>query len=420
MSSIRWRRQPNWFIDGENLSGLASDRNDGHDITHPIRHAETLFHRLGPRAYMHDLTMQINMMSSLQSGDYFVLDVLQGPNFTINVQGTKKTAGLPSGTITTYVDVNRAVGSETMPKITDTALSAGGFSAVIGKLVKITAGARSGTSFFTMKDLTAKTARISTPVLLSGSSGPVTGTRKVLAATDPYQVYDLPNIPLGMIRLDIAHNQNAPTINSWATFNSIGLNGNVSSELLTAGPYIDFMDCIITACFYQSDYYNGHNVLYLPNTFGGIGVENCASWATLAGGMLGGGLFTSSSTLYFDQDFLFQGCGSMGQLGGNTFTTGTCAAFDSTGSGVFAVSNTGRWGTSASGPDGIEALWGTNNTGYGFRCAGGSLIATAVFPTVNKGLGLGREVRVGATDKLWTDMPYTETVNGSVVGLSDY
>jgi hypothetical protein len=422
MSEVRFRRQPNWYIDGENLSGLASDRNDGHDITHPIRHWETMFRRLGPRAYIHDLAMTINVMSSLQSGDFAVLDMLIGKNSNIAVLGTKKTAGLPVGTITTAVDVNRTVGAETMPKITDTALGAGGFSTAIGKLVKITGGVRSGTSFFTMKDLTAKTARITTPMLLSASSGPLGATRKVLVNGDPYQVYDLPNVPLGLFHIECASNQNNPSFTNWFTCNSILIDHNISSEIATVGSYIGIGDCILSGTFIQSDFWASYNTLYTPASiggFGGIGIENCASFACIGGGILNGGMFATSSAIVFDLDFLFQAMPSVcGLLGGCQITTGTCAFFDGTsGLGLLAIPTGCRWDSVTYSES--EQLWGTNNNGCAVRVSGGHL-KYGVLPTINKGLGMGREIRVGATEKTWAEMPYTETLNGSYVGLTEF
>lgn len=413
MSSIRWRRQPNWYIDGSNVSGLASDRNDGHDATHPIRHWETMYRRLGKRAYLRDLAMNINVMSSLQSGDCAFFDYEIGDNCTIQVTGTRTTAGLPSGTMTTYVDVNRTVGAETMPKITDTALGAGGFSSAIGKLTRIPSGPRAGTSFFTVKDLGSKTVRMTTPVTTDAPTTFAFTTRQVPVTTDPYQVYDLPVVPVGIFEIHAAVNKSVIDGNfTWFSADSIDLNFNNGSGLLSRGPYVGLTNCIVRSVFIDSDFLTTSNTL-INGSF-----QNYGPFLTFqGGGVLGTFTLWGGVFLAFDYDFLCQGPSSTipsVNTGCRAFV-GTMAFFDVNRSRCFSVTENGFMDVEGyiDAPGGV--LWGTNNTGpvevFGNLTSGvGGLLQ------VNKGLGLGREVIIGGTNKLWDDMPYTENASaGSVV-----
>lgn len=413
---VRWRRQPNWFIDGENLSGLASDRNDGHDITHPIRHWETMYRRLGPHAYLHDINMAVTVMSSLQAGDHAAIDVLIGPNCSVVCTGTKKTAGLPSGTFTTYTDVNRTVGAESMPKIADTALSGAGFSTSLNRLVKITGGARADTGFFLTKDLGSKTARMTTPVTIAAPALYTVATRKVPVATDPYQIYDLPVVPVGFINAQLATNNGIIDVTGgYVQFNSLDLDMGSSAVVWARGVEMAFVDSIIRNGFFDSDYWICGNCLFPgPN----ITVSTYGPFPTIqAGAAYGSPAFWTGAIITLDFDFLVQG-GVIGVLStGSRLLCGKVAFFDTVAQRSFQVTEGALWSI-ATLSDGAGMLWGTNNAGP-FDVLGQMTMSSGSTFQLNQGLGRGREIRIGGTEKLCTELPYGE-FTGAYAGATPF
>ena len=70
----------------------------------------------------------------------------------------------------------------------------------------------------------------------------------------------------------------------------------------------------------------------------------------------------------------------------------------------------GTWIQSGAVPD-----WGTNNAGHGIIVASSSVYSYSTLPTVNSGLGAGREARVGGTDKLYAAVPFIEPANNAAL-----
>jgi hypothetical protein len=62
--------------------------------------------------------------------------------------------------------------------------------------------------------------------------------------------------------------------------------------------------------------------------------------------------------------------------------------------------------------------WGTNNTGHGISIVSTGNYTYATKPTVNGGLGAGREAIIGGTDKLYAAVPYIEGANNAALVLS--
>jgi hypothetical protein len=412
MSSARWRRQPTWVINKD----TGSDRNDGHDSAHALQHWEELYRRWGPRAYLRDLTCTISCETALASGDYMFLDVVLGNATTITVNGTKTTAGLPSGTLTTYVDVNRTVGAESMPKITDTALGASGFSGSVDKLCKITGGARAGTGFFIVKDLGSKTARISTPVTIDTPLNYLTPTRKVPAVTDPYQVYNLPSIAVGDVHCELGTNKAVvDAVGGYVLFNQLNLDVRASGTLFARGPLFGFQECILNQPIIDSDFYQNTNCLHLP--VAGASWANQGPYGAVAAGATKGSIAIFGGQFFaIDFDHYLQPSSLISLFNtGSRVLVGSMAIFDGTPSRTLIIEAGTEVQQSASGD--ADALWGTNNNGWGIDCRGTLTYVNATALAVNKGLGAGREVRIGGTDKLWSDLPYFENLNGASVSL---
>jgi hypothetical protein len=124
--------------------------------------------------------------------------------------------------------------------------------------------------------------------------------------------------------------------------------------------------------------------------------------------------------LYFDADFAFTMPLSVGVAGSTADNAPAsvrlgCVFFSCGGDGLIVGQNGAlqiRIGEFAS-----DAVYGTVG-GFGARVhAGGKLFYTTK-PTINAGLGAGREARVGGTNKLWSEIPYLEPANGAVLAFA--
>lgn len=105
-------------------------------------------------------------------------------------------------------------------------------------------------------------------------------------------------------------------------------------------------------------------------------------------------------------------------VGGNGLVASQGAAlFDrSTSNSTIQISGGGVWQQIGSVPD-----WGTGNAGYAITIASLSGYHYATKPTVNSGLGSGREARVGGVDTLYSAIPaggYVNPDNGASIVLT--
>ena len=127
-----------------------------------------------------------------------------------------------------------------------------------------------------------------------------------------------------------------------------------------------------------------------------------------AGGIAsGGGVFVRFGDVYVDSDFILQNS-SFSVNAGSTVHSGYMCSFDSTSADCITVLEFGQWCSSTTYESG-NLLYGSLNTGHAVRVKTGGGFAYSTKPTINVGLGAGRECLVGAVDRLWSAIPYADS-----------
>jgi hypothetical protein len=119
----------------------------------------------------------------------------------------------------------------------------------------------------------------------------------------------------------------------------------------------------------------------------------------------------ASAYVALDYDELFEG-GAITIFRGGTIEVGTACIFRKNGAAVGI--NPGGTLIAIQQFEGISALWGTANTnGLTINTTGNLLYQGGRPPTVNAGLGLGREILLGQTNRLYSELPIF--ANGSTI-----
>ncbi len=218
VSDPKWAARTTWYI-----SSAGSDDADGGSSDAPLRTVGELFARLADNPLPAGVTVYV--LTSLNESRL----AFQGNNEPDNThwlyfEGVPTVAA--TGTVATVTNWSGA--SNTDGVIT------GSSSLVphVGKLLRITGGAREGARFWIVKNTTGTTVRI-TPVL-DGSYSPTTTNLQV---GDPYEVLSLPHladtltvvhgtdVQFALVSLGTSDNAHGILVNGAATFDGCQLYG---------------------------------------------------------------------------------------------------------------------------------------------------------------------------------------------------
>jgi hypothetical protein len=179
----------NWYLD----QTIGSDSNDGLTALSPLKTPVELTCRLGPRAlWDHSVTVHVGINGL---GDLLcVRGDLSGQNNFVDVIGTP-TVLLDAGTIATFAAVDH-----TVPRSTQlTATGVADWTPYIGKRIRITSGARSGTIMWIMlanpDGSGVATARVQPPARIdtAGITQPFATTTPIVG--DPIVIESVPYVP---------------------------------------------------------------------------------------------------------------------------------------------------------------------------------------------------------------------------------
>jgi len=243
---------------------------------------------------------------------------------------------------------------------------------------------------------------------------------------DVFDVVDLPTLNVGKI-VSMRASQSAiaalPTRNT-TVFDSLIPSGGTSAFTcgIETNHEIFFTRSVIHNLFLSGT----GNFNYYRLAGGGGGLAGSTSFASIVGagafletlqtGFLdtgvsisAGGTFSGRVDTYFQNSQLFASAGARISTRGIAFhdrlLANTTVVVFQGGVIVSASSTVGDWGT--------------NNAGFGLDIRSGgffSYTGTAK-PSINSGLGVGREARIGGTDKLYANVPYIEGANGAALAL---
>lgn len=405
-------KQPTWFLS----AATGSNRNSGIDSAHPLRDCEERQRRVG-RAPVRQPTT-ITYMDSPSASDCEVFDrVPIGVGGSLMIQGTLTV--VTSGTLTGFTGFNRATQSKNI--ISDTGL-AGGFAAHVGRFCRITGGARVGTVWSITKDLGGGSAEIASPGITTATSFG-SFARSTPQTGDPYDIVTAPILRAGAMDF-IAGSQQRPTTG----FNRVIVQdleidfGNKTSGVSTdfaSGISSDYVAAQLTRCKLDAVSVRGSSLRVFQCYHSGyILVAVGASVFMNAGAHTSHIQINTGAYARLDFDELFQG-GQITLSRGGYVEIGTACVFDKVGDGI-ALNAGGVALCSPLSDAATSALWGNGNTGRGVNLNSGARLhwysgAGGAKPTINAGLGLGREVMLGDADFLYADIP--AEARGAAMGL---
>ncbi len=405
-------RQATWHIS----AATGSNSNSGLDAAHPIRDCEERWRRCGTSYVVEQPTTIVYHDSPPASDVELFNDVMIGYGGSLTLEGIRTVVA--TGVLTSFTAFDRA--AQTKNIIADTNLS-GGFAAHLGRYMRITAGPRAGTDWVITKDLGGGSAEISTPGATS-SVGLGTFTRATPQTGDAYEIVTVPSLTAGTLAFAAGSQQGqAATGFNRVIIQDLELDfGNKVSGITTdlrSGIVGHFVDPLLIRCKLDAMTSLAYPIRFFQCYHYGYVIIAAGSYASLRAGAHTSHLQTNSGGhAILDMDELFQG-GQITVGRGSSIEVGTACVFDKNGQGV--AINPGATLICEPIGDGVTALWGTNNATQGITInAGGGLYywngTGGAKPTVNAGLGSGREVLLSVTDYVYANVPAVS--NNAVMG----
>jgi len=402
-------RQPNWHIN----SAAANNRDTGVDAAHPLRDWGELARRLGRGSWLFRQPTTITIAGSLPATDpvYFPAAVT-GYGAQLTIQGAAATA-VATGTISTFTAFSAA--GQTLDTVAVSWLTGGSsFAPYVMKFMRIVGGPRAGVTWGISRDLGSSTAEISNP----GLSAPLTPplqmgygfTRTIPVAGDTFEIVSLPSAHCG----------------EWSF--SLGSTMNTSSALgsvLLTGLSLQWSDTLATINSFSPAGIRGDNIIVNASRCELIA---CATKVQQLRGMQNiftDGRSVSGGNVNFQANLQSRGFAGSGahhfllsdaiaRIDNGEALEGSALTVNAGGSTTIASMRQSR------APFGINLqvganvffgsdVWGTANVDEGIKVKS---LARAHYqaglaPSVNAGLGAGREVKLGDLSVLYSDLPMT-------------
>jgi hypothetical protein len=389
--SPTWAKQATWFIDpvngnDENVGATAGAGN-------ALKTDAERQRRWGVNAVLRQGTT-VTYVSDLADTDPTNYDASLGPGGSLTIQGTMTV--VKSSTLDVVTSMNR--GTQTPWSATSTVAFDG---TEVGKFIRITGGANVGAIWGVVKNNGGGSLRFTTPGIPNPAA--FSFTRKTPVHLDPYDVVTPSVVPVGTWKFPVTTGAAYGAV----TIQNAHLQFGAGIGLLQTGSAI----VAIGSCVLDGASMSGPNVVGMVGAGcllnGFITMEGVFCQLFAGGTLSGASLFVGqASDVALDYDFLMQN--SLVQVSESNVTTGYVAWFDRAASGAMICYLGGRW-VSKQVNDGADLAWGTANTGYAVIMHEGSYACYTTKPTINGGLGAGRESLVGATDKQWGAIPFADT-----------
>jgi hypothetical protein len=403
-----WRAQTAWFVDT-----AGNDENDGSSLA-PVKTDAEIQRRwgLGIRARL-TVPVTITYAQAPTGQTNLLFEIVTGGALTFIGTPTISKAG----TVLTAVQAQvRTAGAEAGWAIMGTGLGA----TEVGKLAFITAsGTPANVNAYAavLKDETGGKLRVSP----FGTSTVSAFTQATPQVGDVIEIRDMSTLKVGAIEgtsamqdaAAISPDRNAVIFDSVALdgggqLGSVFINGLTAVYQRSRLTNLSFTG--ISRATAQSHRVNGGivtgtNGLAIRST---VTFNQTGFLGTNTGASVGsGGALTLSADCYFQNSGLAVARGAVALSSGSGF-------FDrGTSNATVVVSGGGFYLQSGAVPD-----WGTANTGHGVTISSCGSYAYTTKPTINSGLGAGREAQVGGTDKLYSAVPYIEATNNAALVLN--
>jgi hypothetical protein len=399
-----WRAQAAWFVDT-----AGNDENDGSSLA-PVKTDVEISRRwgLGVRARL-DVDVTITYAQTPVGQTNYIVELLPGIQLTLVGTPTVTKAGTVISAVQAQV---RTAGAEAAWAITGTGLGA----TEVGKLAFISSSgtpANVGAYAMILKDETGGKVRVSP----FGTYTPTTGafvqvtpqvndvieirtpSSLLVGGIDAYAVCADNGIGSGGARVLF----DSLTVDGGST-----LNGAITS---TRAAVLYARSILQNLTLVDVGNTRGHNLR--GGGIAGLGVVIRGGTTTLSQVGCLASLTVRAGTATVITDTYFQNSSLSINVGSSASTSGA-AFFDRVTSNSSLVVAAGASCVHA----GATPDWGTGNAGHGIVVQSASSYAYGTKPTINSGLGAGREAQVGGTDKLYSAIPYVETTNNAALVLT--
>jgi hypothetical protein len=411
--------QTAWFVDS-----TAAD-NEGTGLTGDRLKTDVEIQRrwgISTRARLAAASVAITYAQSPAATTNFYAEVLNGT--TVDLHGTPTVT--KAGTVLTAVQAQvRTAGAETGWAVTGVGLGA----ADVAKIMVITASgtaANVGAYASILKDETGGKVRVSPFGKYAATTTPFTQVTPQIGDTIEVRDMSSTTLTIGTIEFVSASETNTSGVNAttYVAFHQVKFSGNPNSFAGGLAPVrlCFFYDrCQFEAVCLSGNFAGG---IAQHRIAGGVGASPSASpfaFSVRAGagvtcsqvGFINAPNFQPGCTVTLSADCYFQNCSLTVGRGCAVVTQGV-AMFDRAIADASITTNP----ASSIQQTGAVPDWGTANLGHGVVCFSGGQYVYATKPTVNGGLGAGREARVGGTDKLYSAVPYVEGANNAALVLN--
>lgn len=412
---------PDWLLQNFFIDNGAAGHNENSGATAllPLNNDIELYQRWsqGKRARIATAITVTYAQTPITQTNYFYELIAGGSLLIVGTPTISK-----AGTVLTAVQTQvRTAGAELGWAITAVGLAV----ADLSKLAVITASgtpANVGAYTHLLKDEGGGKLRVSPFGTYNATTGAFTQVTPLVG--DTIEIRDVFATTLSIGKFEECTQLNDPILAtlSRTTFDSIGLNSNVALSNAQGG-IVGWGGPI---------YYV--RTLFKQMTFAGQ-LQNVSALHLLRGGGIAGGFTVNVRTnvnctligvgasaflqsrpgghLSLLVDCYFQNARCL--TDGGSINSNGCAFFDTAASGAITLSmfSMSIWVQAGGVPD-----WGTANTGFAIHVGSECCYSYVVKPTVNSGLGVGRESRIGGTDKLYTSVPYIEGANNAAMVLT--
>jgi len=390
------------YIDASN----GNDANDG-SVAHPwktnarFREAVGLYGLIAPANAGQLCRIHYVGPTTPPSSDPFTLQAIlaQGAILQRDFSAITGQVTHAGGTVTAVRAINQA--TSVSAAFTDAAIP--DWTPFVGQRVRITSGANLGVIAFVLVRETATRAEVSPPTLISGVGAGLFGLLRYPAPGDSYVIEQMPDDWRGAIDLlSIGGDQNFQT--AFQTYGAVarnvdGLPGETTRSMVQV---YDVSCSFPNGETVYNDIPIKTNFACLHQGLLSVSGRACQAFFCAFLGPAAGILATNLATVYLDDDTIAEG--SLGYVAGSNaqIIVGDACAFrtvvgflNPSGDGFVALEGVTAVGI---GPgiihqvDPSGAVYGTANTGVGWRLARGNTSTTTVRPVVT---GVGGDFALG-------------------------
>ena len=408
--------QANWFIDPVN----GNDSNDGSTAVLALKtdaRRQVLWGGSATAVLKQPVT--VTYLSSPPATDVVNFNVAYTTGGSLTVTGTK-TVTNPAIALTAVTALNR--GTQTPWDVTGVGLGAPD----VGRLMRITGGARINNYCGVAKDLTGGKVRISPFGNIDVAGSIATGVPFAQVTPqigDVVEVFTVPTLTMGSFVFR-ALTPTVPTFGPNANgvfFDTIGLDGTSSGAWSMIGTVqVLGAQLYLRQATWQRIKFGGLGGIWgaggiMTNTCqvqGGFS-NNGGPFCNFFSFLMSNGFFTvqAGAAAIVGGDCLFQNASL--QSAGNLFGEFVSIFDRSIANTACQIFNGGIYRSASFGAG--DLLWGDGNTGVAVRIKSGGQMDYTTKPTINTPSGPGRMSIIGGTNKDWATVPYIEGNNNAMI-----